>query len=78
MRLVRGAAQAGDEFGAGDGEVFAGADVEGDAVPAPGFDLETECGEGFDCGVGGDAFFVEVADELAADEIFGLDGRDGS
>ncbi len=50
------AAQAGDELGAGGGEIFAGADVEGDAVPAPGLDVEAEGGEGFDGGVGGDAF----------------------
>ena len=73
----RRAAQAGDELCAGGGEVFARADVEGDTIPAPGFDIEAEGGEGFDGGVGGDTFFVVVADELAADQVAGFDRWDG-
>ena len=70
------------------GEALAGADVEGNAGPAPVFDLEAEGGVGLGLGAWMDAVFLAVADDglavdgagavLAADGVGGMDGGDGA
>ncbi len=69
------------------GEALAGADVEGNAGPAPVLDLEPEGGVGLGLRAWMDAVFLAVADDglavdgagavLAADGVGGMDGLDG-
>lgn len=65
------------DFGGFFGELFADAHVEGDALPAPGVDEESECDVGFGVGVWVDAVFLAVADAFdavdAACDVLGAD-----
>ena len=60
------------DFGGFFGELFADANVEGDALPAPGVDEETECDVGFGLRFRIDSVFLAVA--RAGDAIDGAGG----
>jgi hypothetical protein len=70
--------QASDDLSSSGGEVLAGTDKERHALPAPGVDVEAHGDEGLDAGVLGDAGLVEVALELAEDDVFRLDRQDAA
>ena len=57
---------------------LAGAEVEGHAGPAPVFDFEAEGGEGLGAGLGIDALFLAIADDvLAVDDAGAVLAADG-
>ena len=60
----------------GDGKPLAGADVEGNAGPAPVLDVEPQRGIGLGRRVGRNAVDVAVAVVLAADVVGGIRGLD--
>src|SRR5262245_21378345 len=59
-----------NNFGARDGQVFPGSNVEGNPFPTPRIDLEFYCGKCFHLRVLCYAILIAVATELATDEIF--------
>src|ERR1700722_2081761 len=65
--------QAYDNLGSGDGQRLSGADIKRHALPAPGIDLEPQCGEGFDLRVRGDARLLPVPAKLPAHQVLLLD-----
>ena len=66
------------DFGERGGEGLAGAEVKGDAVPAPVVDLEAGGDEGFGHGIVRDFFFLAVGgDGLVVDEAAAVLGADG-
>ena len=69
-------AELGVHLGAGQGQVLSAPDEDGDPLPAPGPDLESQRGEGLDFRVGSNALLVAVAAELAADDLAGVEGGD--
>ena len=68
---MRRAAELDQDFGAFVGQGFAGAEVEGYALPAPVVDVKTEGGVGGGAGIGGYAGLVKVAVILALDGVGG-------
>ncbi len=69
--------QPDDDFGAGHRQALAGADVEGDAAPAPGIDLQLQGGKGFHLGIGGHSLLLPVAAKLPAHQVLRLQRRNG-
>ena len=59
------------DFGASLGEPFAAAEIEGDSGPAPVVDVEAEGYIGLDIRLGGDVFFLAVADDILSVDVAG-------
>src|SRR5262245_47118377 len=65
-------AQTNDDLGACYGQRLSGSDVERDALPAPGIDVQMQSGEGFDFGIRRHAVFLPVTTKLTANNILCL------
>src|SRR5208282_4816967 len=56
-------------------KILAGANIERNALPSPGFDLQLEGGEGLDLRVRGNTLLVEISLKLTTDQVLRLQGR---
>src|SRR6478672_628950 len=65
-------AQANDDLSTRNWQRFPGADVERDALPAPGINVQLQRGECFNLRIGGHAVFVLVTTKLTANKILCL------
>src|SRR5438874_11619950 len=65
-------AQANDDLSARNWQRFPGADVERDALPAPGIHVQLQRGECFNLRIGGYAVFLPVTTKLTANKILCL------
>ena len=65
-------------LGGRDRQVLSGTDVNGNALPAPVVDEDTDGGKGLGLAIGGHSRFLEIPLELTADDIVGGDGADGA
>src|SRR5215470_13876666 len=65
-------AQANDDLSARNWQRFPGADVERDALPAPGINVQLQRGECFNLRIGRHAVFLPVSTKLTANKILCL------
>ena len=73
---ARRPAQSDQQFRACHGQALAGPNVERNALPAPGIDLEAQSHEGFHFRIGRHALLRSVAAKLPANDVILAERRD--